>query len=206
MRLTSYNIAAKRLKAGCCLAIHVENMWGYMEEGDMVNAQCAREKALMLDSLICTLARWKPTILSGKTQSATFTIDSGNFTIPFLSNGITVNGLLIAGNFITYEGGNADVFKSFQYSIENFISPNDDSIQPSLVVVDNQGTLDCVYIESMSPLSSIAGNVISSPGITISATATSEVDYIGVPSCLTDLQVLSIIKKIDELCEAECGC
>jgi hypothetical protein len=61
MLLTSCNIAAKRLKAGCCLAIHVENMWGYMEEGDMVNAQCAREKALMLDSLICTLARWKPT-------------------------------------------------------------------------------------------------------------------------------------------------
>lgn len=204
MRLTSYNIAAKRLKAGCCLAIHVENMWGYMEEGDMVNAQCAREKALMLDSLICTLARWKPTILSGKTQSATFTIDSGNYTIPFLSGSVTINGLLVGGNFVTYEGGNNDVFTSFQDSINNLISPNDDTVQASSLAVGNQNTLEMIYVDSLSPLS-ISAETLSS-GVTVSATVTSEVNYIGVPSCLTDLQVLSIIKKIDELCEAECGC
>jgi hypothetical protein len=204
MRLTSYNIAAKRLKAGCCLAIHVENMWGYMEEGDMVNAQCAREKALMLDSLICTLARWKPTILSGKTQSATFTINSGNYTIPFLSGSVTINGLLVGGNFVTYEGGNNDVFTSFQDSVNSLISPNDDTVQVSSLAVGNQNTLEMIYVDSLSPLS-ISAETLSS-GVTVSATVTSEVNYIGVPSCLTDLQVLSIIKKIDELCEAECGC
>ena len=204
MRLTSYNIAAKRLKAGCCLAIHVENMWGYMEEGDMVNAQCAREKALMLDSLICTLARWKPTILSGKTQSATFTIDSGNFTIPFLSGTVTINGLLVGGNFVTYEGGNNDVFTSFQDSVNNLISPNDDTVQASSLAIENQITFEVIYVDSLSPLS-ISSDILSN-NVTVSATVTNEVDYIGVPSCLTDLQVLSIIKKIDELCEAECGC
>lgn len=204
MRLTSYNIAAKRLKAGCCLAIHVENMWGYMEEGDMVNAQCAREKALMLDSLICTLARWKPTILSGKTQSATFTIDSGTLPIPFILGEITVNGLLIGGNSTAYEGGNVGVFQLTQDSINNLISPNDDSVHASSVAIDNQITLDINYIESMSPIS-ISAEKISS-NATVSVTQTDEEDYIGVPSCLTDLQVLSIIKKIDELCEAECGC
>jgi hypothetical protein len=204
MRLTSYNIAAKRLKAGCCLAIHVENMWGYMEEGDMVNAQCAREKALMLDSLICTLARWKPTILSGKTQSATFTINSGNYTIPFLSGSVTINGLLVGGNFVTYEGGNNDVFTSFQDSVNSLISPNDDTVQVSSLAVGNQNTLEIIYVDSLSPLS-ISAETLSS-GVTVSATVTNEVNYIGVPSCLTDLQVLSIIKKIDELCEAECGC
>lgn len=204
MRLTSYNIAAKRLKAGCCLAIHVENMWGYMEEGDMVNAQCAREKALMLDSLICTLARWKPTILSGKTQSATFTIDSGNYTIPFLSGSVTINGLLVGGNFVTYEGSNNDVFTSFQDSVNSLISPNDDTVQVSSLAVGNQNTLEMIYVDSLSPLS-ISAETLSS-GVTVSATVTNEVNYTGVPSCLTDLQVLSIIKKIDELCEAECGC
>ena len=204
MRLTSYNIAAKRLKAGCCLAIHVENMWGYMEEGDMVNAQCAREKALMLDSLICTLARWKPTILSGKTQSATFTIDSGNFTIPFLSGSVTINGLLVGGNFVTYEGGNNDVFTSFQDSVNSLISPNDDTVQASSLAIGNQITFEVIYVDSLSPLS-ISSDILSN-NVTVSATVTNEVDYIGVPSCLTDLQVLSIIKKIDELCEAECGC
>jgi hypothetical protein len=204
MRLTSYNIAAKRLKAGCCLAIHVENMWGYMEEGDIVNAQCAREKALMLDSLICTLARWKPTILSGKTQSATFTINSGNYTIPFLSGSVTINGLLVGGNFITYEGGNNDVFTSFQDSVNSLISPNDDTVQVSSLAVGNQNTLEIIYVDSLSPLS-ISADTLSN-NVTVSATVTNEVDYIGVPSCLTDLQVLSIIKKIDELCEAECGC
>ena len=38
------------------------------------------------------------------------------------------------------------------------------------------------------------------------STSTEEEDCVGTPSCLTDAQVLSIIKKIDELCEAECGC
>jgi len=204
MRLTSYNIAAKRLKAGCCLAIHVENMWGYMEEGDMVNAQCAREKAIMLDSLICTLARWKPTILSGKTRSATFTINSGNYSIPFISGPVTINGLLVGGNFVTYEGGNNDVFTSFQDSANSLISPNDDTVQASSLAIGNQITLEMIYVDSLSPLS-ISADTLSN-NVTVSATVTSEVDYIGVPSCLTDLQVLSIIKKIDELCEAECGC
>lgn len=204
MRLTSYNIAAKRLKAGCCLAIHMENMWGYMEEGDMVNAQCAREKALMLDSLICTLGRWKPTILSGKTKSITITIDSGTLPIPFILGEITVNGLLIGGNSTAYEGGNVGVFQLTQDSINNLISPNDDSVHASSVAIDNQITLDINYIESMSPIS-ISAEKISS-NATVSVTQTDEEDYIGVPSCLTDLQVLSIIKKIDELCEAECGC
>lgn len=204
MRLTSYNIAAKRLKAGCCLAIHVENMWGYMEEGDMVNAQCVREKAIMLDSLICTLARWKPTILSGKTQSATFTINSGTYPIPFISGPVTINGLLVGGNFVTYEGGNNDVFTSFQDSANSSISPNDDTVQASSLAIGNQITLEMIYVDSLSPLS-ISADTLSN-NVTVSATVTNEVDYIGVPSCLTDLQVLSIIKKIDELCEAECGC
>lgn len=204
MRLTSYNIAAKRLKAGCCLAIHVENMWGYMEEGDMVNAQCAREKALMLESLICTLGRWHPTISSGKTKSITITIDSGTLPIPFILGEITVNGLLIGGNSTAYEGGNVGVFQLTQDSINNLISPNDDSVHASSVAIDNQITLDINYIESMSPIS-ISAEKISS-NATVSVTQTDEEDYVGVPSCLTDLQVLSIIKKIDELCEAECGC
>lgn len=204
MRLTSYNIAAKRLKAGCCLAIHVENMWGYMEEGDMVNAQCAREKALMLDALICTLGRWHPTISSGKTKSITITIDSGTLPIPFILGEITVNGLLIGGNSTAYEGGNVGVFQLTQDSINNLISPNDDSVHASSVAIDNQITLDINYIESMSPIS-ISAEKISS-NATVSVTQTDEEDYVGVPSCLTDLQVLSIIKKIDELCEAECGC
>lgn len=204
MRLTSYNIAAKRLKAGCCLAIHVENMWRYMEEGDMVNAQCAREKALMLDALICTLKRWHPTILEGKTQSVTFTIDSGTYPIPFISGPVMVNGLLVGGNFVTYEGGNDDVFHSFQDSINNTVSPNDDSIHVSSLSVGNQNTLTVNYIDSLSPLTIFAETLSS--GVTVSATFTDEEDYVGVPTCLTDTQVLSIIKKIDELCEAECGC
>jgi len=205
MRLTSYNIAAKRLKAGCCLAIHVENMWGYMEEGDMVNAQCAREKAIMLEALMCTLARWAPTILIGKTRSATFTINSGNYPIPFISGPVTINGLLVGGNFVTYENGNIGVFNSFQNSANNLVSPNDDSVQVSSTAIDNQITLDIVYIETMSPLS-ISAITLDSPGVNVSATVTQEEDYVGVPSCLTDLQILSVIKKIDELCEAECGC
>tara|TARA_R110000868_G_scaffold261078_3_gene519183 strand:- start:271 stop:888 length:618 start_codon:yes stop_codon:yes gene_type:complete len=205
MRLTSYNIAAKRLKAGCCMAIHVENMWRYMEEGDMVNAQCAREKALMLDALICTLNRWHPTISSGKTKSATFTIDSGTYSIPFISGPVTINGLLVGGNFVTYEDGNIGVFHSFQESINNLVSPNDDSVHVSSTAIDNQIILDITYVEYLSPIS-ISAPTLDSPGVTVSATSTEEEDYVGVPSCLTDLQVLSIIKKIDELCEAECGC
>jgi len=205
MRLTSYNIAAKRLKAGCCLAIHVENMWNYMEEGDMENAQCAREKALMLDALICTLGRWKPTITEGKSISATFTIDSGTYSIPFIAGPVTINGLLVGGNFVTYEDGNIGVFQSFQDSINGLVYPNDDSIQVSSTAVDNQITLDIVYINSLSPVS-ISAHTIDSPGVDVSATTSEEEDYLGVPTCLTDAQVLSIIKKIDELCEAECGC
>jgi len=204
MRLTSYNIAAKRLKAGCCLAIHVENMWNYMEEGDMENAQCAREKAPMLDALICTLGRWKPTILEGKTITATYTIDSGNYPIPYIEGPFTANGLLIGGNFITYEGGNIGVFQSLQNSMNELVSPNNDSVQIYSTAINNQIIVDIVYIESMSPIS-IYGTSTGS-GVVISATTSEEEDYLGVPTCLTDAQVLSIIKKIDELCEAECGC
>ena len=72
------------------------------------------------------------------------------------------------------------------------------------MAIGNQITFEVIYVDSLSPLS-ISSDILSN-NVTVSATVTNEVDYIGVPSCLTDLQVLSIIKKIDELCEAECGC
>jgi len=201
MRLTSYNIAAKRLKAGCCLAIHVENMWGYMEEGDMVNAQCAREKALMLDALICTLGRWKPTIATGYKYTSIGVVNSGSYTFPFFVYYRTFNGIALINPYWITGEDNQDVLNLDMYEINSFVSPNDDTVQLTSNVYE--GTVIWTIISAEEYPDILSGTTTNNVSLTY--VATSE-EHVGVPPCLTDLQVLSIIKKIDELCEAECGC
>jgi len=207
MRLTSYNIALVRLKAGCCLSDMVGRMWQYMEEGDTENAQCVREKALILSGLIKTLCRWRPTIAEGYRRSATFTIDSGNYPIPFIAGQITINGIPVSKtSFMVLSGGNDDVFNGFAESVNCNTSSSDDIIQASASLLSGDITINAVYEGSLSPLDSItATGIIDAPGVTVSATTTEEVPFLGaVPKCLTDSQVLSIIGKIDELCGCNC--
>jgi hypothetical protein len=201
MRLTSYNIAAKRLKAGCCLAIHVENMWRYMEEGDMVNAQCAREKALMLDALISTLGRWKPTIATGYKTTFISIIESGTYVFPFFVYYRMLNGMALLNPYWVTGNDNQDVLNTDMCQINSFVSPNDDTVKLTSNVYD--GVLIWTII-SPEQITSIESST-SVNNIVHNSTLTDE-EHVGVPPCLTDAQVLSIIKKIDELCEAECGC
>jgi len=201
MRLTSYNIAAKRLKAGCCLAIHVENMWNYMEEGDMDSAQCAREKALMLDALICTLGRWKPTIPTGYLLTSISVIDSGSYNFPFFRYYRTFNGMALNNPYWITGENNQDVLNLDNHEINSFVSPNDDTVQLTSNVYEGTRILEIISSEEYPNITSET----SSENISLTSTYTS-VEHVGTPHCLTDTQVLSIIKKIDELCEAECGC
>jgi hypothetical protein len=108
MRLTSYNMAVKILSARCCLASMVERMWAYMEDGDVENADCVREKALMLSGLIKAAKRWKPTVVEGYENVIDFNLSSTTHPSPFIVDSISINGLKVVPRFIAY-GGTQDV-------------------------------------------------------------------------------------------------
>ena len=202
MRLTSYNVAIKILHAKGCFADLVDRMWTYMEEGDIDRAQCAREKALGMYALIETAKRWKPTIENAKTLTATFSITAGSYTTPLISSKAVVNGIDISGPLSVIGGGNQEVFDKFTDIIDGFLSKNDDILQVSAQEGLSTSILTAVYDESLSPLSISTG--LNGFGVTVAVSVSAEADLDTEPLCLTDAQILSVIEKINELCECNC--
>jgi hypothetical protein len=206
MRLTSYNIAVVALKAECCASAYVERMWGYIEEGDTEKEQCAYEKALQLSFLVDTLKRWMPIITSGYTRSATFTIDSGTYPIPFIGGQVIVEGVAVSKpSFAVLSGGSEEVFNGFKESVNCFLPTSDDIIHVKASMSDGDVVLDFTYDSTLQPLNSILAEGLDAPGVSVSADVTDEVAFAGaVPNCLTDEEILSVVEKIQKLCT--CGC
>ncbi len=129
MRLTSYNVAVKALNAGSCLSQIVGYMWDFEEQGDVKHAQCAREKALLLDALICALKRWKPTIDNAYYYTYTSTYVSGDYAIPIQLFSLSANGInLMSTEPIIEVGGYVEVHDALAYAVNTAISKNDDII------------------------------------------------------------------------------
>jgi len=200
MRLTSLNIANVRLNAGCCLSDMVERMWAYKEEGDTENEKCVREKALILSGLIKTLCRWRPTIKTAGRSTLVGEIESGTFPIPYLYAGTSTDGLPTSNPFMVLSGGNPEVVTALLDATNCFISPNDDLVQTVSTRRLGPEKIEVVrdYAEGVDFLISEFPD-----DVTWEITGGGE-QVTNLPNCLTDAQVLSIIKKIEELCP--CGC
>jgi hypothetical protein len=203
MRLTSYNMAVKILSARCCLASMVERMWAYMEDGDVENADCVREKALMLSGLIKAAKRWKPTVVEGYENVIDFNLSSTTHPSPFIVDSISINGLKIVPRFIAY-GGTQDVVAKQIRSGNCYISPNDDLISVRYSKVNNERFV--MSIVSKDPLETLdAVNSGGASGVPVVNFIKNNVSFSGgTPKCLTDAQILSIVGKIDELCGCKC--
>lgn len=200
MRLNSYNMAVKVLNAKGCFADMVDRMWGYMEEGDTENAQCVREKAIGLYALLETAGRWKPTITDGERYSVVF--ETGAITSPVIAHRFTYNGVSIMSSGILF-GDDQSVINQFTKLFNCHIG-DDDLIDFKMVRPSTESVYGVLTVsDSLLPLVSselsffgFAGGQadLSSPDVFEDAQ----------PHCLTDAQMLSIIGKIDELCECNC--
>lgn len=205
MRLTTLNIRKRYLLAGCCMADYMTDHWNYLEEGNIEKAECVLTKSLKLDALRKTLLRWYPVIDGAKYVTKTVEIDSGNYVFPFNVEYFKVNGMDISDWTYLYNGDNEAVFDEAACSINGFVSSNDDLIQVYAEKTESSPVtifLRIVYDSDQSPVSFQSGSSFTS--VTTSTTTTTEADYTYPRECLTDAQVLSVIKKIDELCECEC--
>lgn len=205
MRLTSYNIALVRLNAGCCLSEMVERMWGYMEEGDTENADCVREKALMLSALIKTLCRWSPTITEGYVSEISIDLTQVTFPDPYVTWKSKIGGIDIISGFVS--GNNDSFIQKFTRAVNTFISGSDDVLQAE--VNQTQERAYSLHIISEDPIGGISSiQYITSGGSTGNASLSLLIDNVPFdsvqPRCLTNAQVLSIVRKIDELCECNC--
>lgn len=204
MRLNSYNMAVKVLKAKGCFADMVDRMWGYMEEGDTENAQCVREKAIGLYALLETAGRWSPTIVDGYTTGAVVDYSPVTFPSPYLLGPVRYNGIAVSRTFTAY-GGTVGFVSGLSRAANCFPSPDDDIMQVSMERVGDRITV--VRVLSASPITDLGsdgssgGSVGSQSFIMLSDNVPFEDAQ---PHCLTDAQILSIIGKIDELCECNC--
>lgn len=205
MRLNSYNMAVKALRANGCYADMVDRMWTYMEEGDSEKADCARQKALMLLGLIKTIRRWQPSIGAGaKKLVGTSTVASGSFVFPYIFESAAVNGVVVNTNrTILFSGTNGTVLKDAYSKKPNLVYVNDDMIRFSASYNSGILSTELIYIPSLSP---ITGRQYSeSSSVTMSYTSDGEETINDQPLCLTNEQILSVIRKIDELCD-NCNC
>lgn len=207
MRLTTLNIRKKYLLAGCCMANYMTDHWNYIEEGNIEKANCSLTKALKLDALRGTLLRYNPVIKDAKFIKSTTTITAGSFTYPYSYNALYVNGIEVANpQYIHTASSNFEVLKKTSCSINGLISGNDDVVDVSIEVSESpsvQSVLTVIYNEDQSPVT-ITVDQDGGSGVTSTVTTTDEADYTYPAQCLTEAQILSVIRKIDELCECEC--
>ena len=174
-----------------------------MEDGDLENADCVRDKALSLHALIETASRWSPTITDGVSLLGELVLTSVNQ--PKLTASLTVNGIPVsyAGVYVD-DAQDLDAVYSWESTVNNFISQNDDIVQVSVFNATAAGF--SAIIKTSMPSISVQGNdsnnlfTINLPASTLTEGEFSDVQ----PVCLTDDQIRSVIKKIDELCD--CGC
>lgn len=203
MRLTSYNMAVKILHAKGCLADMVDRMWVYMEEGDAEKAQCVREKALMMYALLETASRWHPTITEGLMLDSYVVLSSVNQ--PQLTGALSINGIDVSyeGVFITNPDDSIAV-SQWAHTVNGFLSNNDDIVQVEIVSNTLSG-FNAVVRTSMSSItpSGNDSNDLFTVNGSASTFTTTEFDGV-VPDCLTNAQILSVIEKIDDLCECNC--
>lgn len=203
MRLTSYNMAVKILHAKGCLADMVDRMWSYMEEGDAEKAQCVREKALMMYALLETASKWHPTITEGLQSDIYVGISSVNQ--PQLTGALAINSISVSyeGVFIVNPDDSIAV-SQWAHTVNGFLSENDDIVQVEIVSNTMSG-LNALVKTSMSsivPSGNDSNDLFTINTSAITATTT-EFDGV-VPDCLTNAQILSVIEKIDDLCECNC--
>jgi hypothetical protein len=196
-------MAVKTLNARGCFADMIDRMWVYLEDGDTENADCVRQKALMLMGLIKTADRWKPSL--GKDSlmvTIVSEITSGSFVIPYMYTRLLVNGLPVReARGIVFSGGNSDVFSKIN-DISDGFPLNDDLFQVSSSAVGSEFTFVAKYTSANSPLSHVKVDETSS--VTSTVTTSDPITFDDNPICLTDEQILSVVGKIDELCDCSC--
>lgn len=204
MRLTSYNMALKILHAGGCLADMVDRMWAYMEEGDTENAQCVREKALGLYALLETAGRWKPTITDGYRTASNNNLHPVTYPSPFIVGETRLNAIQVASQFTAYGGLSSAVAEGSVRSFNRFISENDDLIQVSAIRTSAASLTITALTKDLYASFSASNSGGSTGSAIVTVIANNEPFEDAQPHCLTDAQILSIIGKIDELCECNC--
>lgn len=203
MRLTSYNMAVKVLHAKGCLADMVDRMWAYMEEGDTENAQCVREKALGLYSLIETAGRWRPTIKDGFVGVSVFDYSVVTTSTPYYLSFQRMNGRVINQPFLSF-GGTQRFVTGLVCASNHFISDNDDEIQFSTEKVSSLSVrVSAVSTQQITSLGSDGSIGTQAGSIVITQVSSEEISDVPY-KCLTDAQILSVVGKIDELCECKC--
>lgn len=203
MRLTSYNMAVKILNAGDSLADMVDRMWSYMEEGDVENADCVREKALGLYSLIKTADRWRPTIKNGFAGVSISDRSALTVSTPYYLSFQRVNGRIVNQPFLSF-GGTQGFVTGLVCASNHFISDNDDEIQFSAEKVSSLSIrISAVSTQQITSFSS-DGSIGTQTGSIVETQVSSEEISDAPYKCLTDTQILSVIRKIDELCGYEC--
>lgn len=203
MRLTSYNVAIKILHAKGCFADMVDRMWGYMEEGDVDKAQCAREKALGMYALIETAKKWSPTITDGIMLESHVVISSVNQ--PQLTGPLTVNGIKVSYEGIYISDPDDSVAVSqWANTVNGFLSANDDIVQGDVISTTATG-FHVTIRTSMSAISASGNdsNNLFTGNVSASTFVITEFED-EQPLCLTNAQILSVIEKLDELCECNC--
>jgi hypothetical protein len=173
--------------------------------GNQELIHCIREKITALDAMTFALSKWYPSIPSAKKVTAVLTINSGVYALPFSQGPIYVSGIKVADGFTVFSGNNSDVFKAYVNSGNSFVSPDDDRIRTEWSVVSGSAiSFDAVYGQSITSLSIASPNIVPS-GVSTSATVTSPIDFYDKPSCLSNVQVEKILRKIDEICSCGCG-
>jgi len=196
-------MAVKILQAKGCFADLVDRMWTYMEEGDIDRAQCAREKALGMYALIETAKRWSPTITDGYYSELFIDLQSATVPEPYINGNVRLNGIIITPQFTSYDGIDGFVDKAI-ISTNCNISQNDDLIQVSSVEIGRLGILQSIKTTFESLSQSRDGSSGGGTGTEIVTEIESGDFSDSQPRCLTNAQILSVIEKINELCECDC--
>lgn len=192
MKLTSKNIAIKVLKAKGCLSDTVKRMREYIEEGDIEKANCARMNALKLASWIDALGRWRPTISAGYRTVAVYT--GLSYDPPkWVMSTPSINGISFTNPIKAYVSIAEDVNDVVNCAIVS----EDDIITAHLEIIDHDSaTLTILSTAEVAQLPGLSSNI---------DVIELNVPFEGMePYCLTNEETVSIVGKIDELCECNC--
>lgn len=203
MRLTSYNIASKILLAKCCMSDLAVKMIEAKAAGNEELISCIREKLIALDAMIFALSKWYPVISPAKLITSDITIESGVFTFPFIAGNTYIGGIIVGNPFTVFSGTNEDVFTAFADSFNDYVSPDDDTVQITASSSGETISLRLVYNPSVTNLA--LNNPSVAAAVNLVDVTEGPIDYEESPSCLSSERVENILRKIDEICSCGCG-
>ena len=173
--------------------------------GNQELIHCIREKITALDAMTFALSKWYPSIPEAQIVTITYTITSGIYVMPQIRGPIYISGIKVSDGFSLFSGGNYEYLKASVFSINSFLSPDDDRLRAEYTEVSSSQATFRIIARKDFLITAPTSYSPSYSSVVISATSTGPEDFNDIPSCLSNSQVENILRKIDEICSCGCG-